>query len=279
MYRLLEFLRKIHVLLIFILLECVAIHFYANSTPYTRARLLSASNAVVGTIYRAAAGVRCYFGLGRENRHLTEEIIRLRNELDIYRLAFEEKQLQALRDTVISPYDYLPARVVHNSIGRQENFLTLNKGMRDGVRENMAVLTPNGAMVGYVLSCSDRYAVCISLLNTSFRASGRLASSDHFGSISWPGIDSRRIRLSEIPKYAHVIPGDTILTTDYSFSFPSGIPIGRVVDYKSVEETASYDISVEPFADFSTLKEVILVGNDDSYERMMLENETIGPDR
>ena len=51
----------------------------------------------------------------------------------------------------------------------------------------MGVLSPEGAMVGYVAASSDRHAVAVSILNTSFNASGKLAGDDYFGSIYWDG--------------------------------------------------------------------------------------------
>ena len=44
------FIKKIHFVLIFIILEAFAIHYYANSTSYTKAKLITASNYVVGGI-------------------------------------------------------------------------------------------------------------------------------------------------------------------------------------------------------------------------------------
>ena len=47
MIKLVLFLKKIYVLLLFIVLEFLALHYYANSTSYTKAKLLTASNGVV----------------------------------------------------------------------------------------------------------------------------------------------------------------------------------------------------------------------------------------
>lgn len=49
----------------------------------------------------------------------------------------------------------------------------LDRGERDGVEKGMGVLSPEGAMVGYVAASSDRHAVAVSILNTSFNASGK----------------------------------------------------------------------------------------------------------
>ena len=64
------FIKKIHFLLLFILLESLAIHYYANSTSYTKVKLVTASNYVVGGIYSQIAGLNSYFHLRRENQAL-----------------------------------------------------------------------------------------------------------------------------------------------------------------------------------------------------------------
>ena len=50
-------------------------------------------------------------------------------------------------------------------------------------------------MVGYVAASSDRHAVAVSILNTSFNASGKLAGDDYFGSIYWAGDDRYHVRM------------------------------------------------------------------------------------
>ena len=76
------FIKKIHFLLLFILLESLAIHYYANSTSYTKVKLVTASNYVVGGIYSQIAGLNSYFHLRRENQALARELAELRNRMD-----------------------------------------------------------------------------------------------------------------------------------------------------------------------------------------------------
>lgn len=76
------FIKKIHFVLIFIILEAFAIHYYANSTSYTKAKLITASNYVVGGIYSQISGLNSYLHLKKENAALTARVALLENELD-----------------------------------------------------------------------------------------------------------------------------------------------------------------------------------------------------
>ena len=74
------FIKKIHFVLIFIILEAFAIHYYANSTSYTKAKLITASNYVVGGIYSQISGLNSYLHLKKENAALTARVALLENE-------------------------------------------------------------------------------------------------------------------------------------------------------------------------------------------------------
>lgn len=276
MNRLLLFLRKVYVLLIFLALEGFAIHYYANSSAYAKARLLTASNAVVGGVYRQLGGVGYFFSLGKTNRMLEEKVAALENELASYREYLGAEELASIAANVQSSYEYVAARVVRNSVNRAENYIMVDKGRRDGVESGMAVISIDGYMAGYVESVSERNAICISALNRSFRASGSIARTGDFGSISWQGRDARNLLLSEVPKYADIARGDTIVTTGYSFYFPEGIKIGTVDDFRVVESTASYDIDVRMGIDIWKLRDVILIRNEGARERFQLEEDTLG---
>jgi rod shape-determining protein MreC len=275
MYRLLLFLRRIYVLVIFLVLGGLALNYYASSTVHSRARMLGASDAVVGNIYGAIGGAGHFMSLGRTNRLLEDKVVALENELAAYRAYHSAAQLDSIRAVVEFPHEYMAARVIRNSINKRENYFTVDQGFRDGVERGMAVVSLDGFAVGYVEEVSAGNAICVSILNTSFRASGMIAGTDHFGSISWQGGDIRTMRLSEVPKYAPVERGDTILTRG-SLNFPEGIHIGTVDGFTVDEAIASYEIDVRLGVDIAALKTVLLIKNPEANELIMLEQEVLG---
>ena len=274
MRKLILFFKKIYVLLLFIVLESLALHFYAGSTSYTKAKLLGASNAVVGSIYKQFADIGDYFGLRHENDVLLEELTRLRNEFEVYRATHRiPVDSLASPEGEVAEYIYSTAYVINNSITRQENYIMLDKGRRDGVEPNMALVTPEGTIVGYVLSCRNKFSVAISVLNTNFRTVGKIKGKESFGSIYWDGRDHSYVTLSEIPKYTEIQPGDTIVT-GYSSIFPPNLEIGRV-ESSQMNPTGYYDVKVKLTTRMSGLKRVFLVRYADAVERMLLEEEVL----
>lgn len=283
MYKLIEFLRRIYVVLLFLIIEAVALYSYAHSTYHTQAKILARANSVVGGVQSALYGVRHYFTLSSENRVLAERVAQLESELQYYREAgaAERENQQALSqvDSMLMEglvqYRYLTARVIANTVHHRNNFITLNRGSMHGVTPNMGVITPDGNMVGYVAACSDRYSVVVSLLNMDFSTSGKVVGDDHnyVGSISWSGASPYRIEMTELSKYADVEVGDEVIGSGASHYFPGGlkIRIGYVDAIRENENHTSYDVVVRLAADLSRLDNVILVENFDFNEVYNLE--------
>ena len=201
MRKLLEFIRSIYVMVLFVVLEAIAVSYYAHSTYYTQARLLARSNQVVGGVHGMFAGIRHYFSLGRENRDLLAHMAEMKERLAVYEEAETAARLDSyMQDVGISKYRVITASVASNTVNRAQNLVVLNRGRRDGVAEEMALLASDGSMAGYVVDCTERYSVAMSVLNTSFRASGKLVGSDYFGSIYWDGADPHTVVLDELSK-------------------------------------------------------------------------------
>ncbi len=276
MFKFYLFIKKIHFLLLFILLESLAVHYYANSTSYTKAKLLTASNYVVGGIYSQLAGWGSYFHLRRENRALVQEVAELHNQIDALLTSLSAADSDALTPSDSSVifnrgmrrYDYFTARVINNSITRQENYITLNRGTGDGLMPRMALIS-EGGIVGYVLGCSDHFAVCMSVLNRNFKTGGKIKGTDYFGSLSWDGRNDGYVTLSEVEKYAPIQVGDTIVTTN-STIFPPDVLIGTVEDY-SLYNGTYYQVKVKLHSNIAALRYLLVVKYRDADEQNALE--------
>ncbi|MDE5814765.1 MAG: rod shape-determining protein MreC [Alistipes sp.] len=296
MYKLIEFIRSIYVVVLFIAIEAIAIGHYARSTHYARARLLAKATQVVGAGHDALAGIRRYFRLERENRDLIEYTARLQQRLSAYETA--DKTLfaitaeapatdslandasetpDAIRRILNDPqYRTLTAAVISSTISKPENFFVLNRGTRDGVKREMAVISASGAIVGYVVHCTKGYSIALSVLSSSFRTSGMLSGSTYRGSIYWDGADPHTVLMGDLSKYADPQPGREI-ETNGSLFFPDGVKIGRILDAQLDETGTTYTVRVELDARLSGLSHVILVENRDLDEiHSLMQSDSIG---
>lgn len=278
MYKLIEFIRRIYVVLLFIIIEATALNYYAHSSYYTQAKILSHANRVVGRVQSSVFGVKHYFALRHENEVLSARVAELEMQLALYRereAGIETDSLQ-MRADELSQYRYTTARIVAAGINRDRNYITLNRGLMHGVTENMAVISPDGVMVGYVVGCSERYSVVLPLLNTDFRTSGKVAGDDHFGSISWQGRSPYRMHMTELSKYAEIEIGDEVVSSGLSHFFPEGVKIGYVESFALNDSQTAYDVEIRLATDLTRLSNVILIENLDYGEISHLESTVEG---
>ncbi|MBQ3581852.1 MAG: rod shape-determining protein MreC [Alistipes sp.] len=280
MYKLIEFIRRIYVVLLFILIEAIALNYYAHSSFYTRAKILAHANSLTGAFQQSIFSLRHYFTLRSENEMLATRVAELENTLSFYR----EREAQQQTDTLtmvamdstllasMSQYRYMTARVISNTVNSTQNFITINRGRQHGVMGDMAVVTPDGAMVGSVVECSERYSVVMPVLHTSFRTSGKIAGDEHFGSISWDGTSPHRVQMSELTKYSDFEIGAEVVSSGLSHIFPEGIRIGYVEERTENENHTSFDVEIRLAADMTRLSNVILIENTSYNEISELEN-------
>ena len=279
MYKLIEFLRRIHVVLLFIIIEAIALNYYAHSSFYTQAKILSRANSVVGGLQRSVFSVKHFFTLRSENEMLSARVAELEHSLAAYR----EREANMATDTLsmaqidsafveqLTQYSYTPARIISNTINRNRNYITLNRGRQHGITEDMAVISPDGSMVGYIVGCSDRYSVAISILNDKFTTSGKIVGDDHFGSITWNGRSPHKVQMSELTKYAEFEVGAPVVSSGLSHIFPEGVKIGVVESFSENDNQTSFDVVVRLAADMIKVSNVLVISNDGYIEATELE--------
>src|SRR5690606_36207564 len=116
---------------------------------------------------------------------------------------------------VIKRFDFVSAKVENNSTERQTNFITINRGSRDGIKAGMAVISAHG-IVGKVKITSEHFSVVTSLLNIDIMVSAIMKRTGYFGTIEWEGgNDPDHVKLRYIPLHVKPLVGDTIITSGY----------------------------------------------------------------
>lgn len=273
-------------MLLFIAIEAIALNFYAHSSYYTQAKILSRAHSVAGGVQSSIFGVKHYFTLRSENEALSQRVAELEGRLSFYREkeisdATDSLSLEGIDSTMVeslSQYRYTTARIISNSISRSRNFITLNRGLMHGVVVDMAVISPSGVMIGYVVGCSERYSVVLPMLNMDFRTSGKIVGDEHFGSISWSGKSPYKVEMNDLSKHADIEIGDEVVSAGLSHYFPEGIKIGYVESYSINDTQTSYNVTIRLAADMTKLNNVILIENLDYGEIKALENNPQGED-
>lgn len=260
-------------IIVFIVLEAVALWLISRNSLLQRSEIIKSVSAVTNGFAGASGSIGMYFNLKEINNRLAEENTALRMENDRLRAALDSTTASVPDITAGSGiFDYIPAAVVSNSTDRLHNIIIVNKGLRDGIREDMGVITDRG-IIGYVVSAGEHYSRISSILDIDNMISGTLSSSNTFGVLQWNARSPRRIILHDIPVHTDIPDGDTVVSSGYSLIYPAGIPVGTVTG-REIRDGNNYDLTVELFEEFSRLRHVYIAVRKDIDELQKLSPDT-----
>ena len=233
-------------------------HFYQHSIYFGHALGIHRSIDV----WRS--GITSYFKLRTTNEQLVKENGLLRNQLNWNLTSNSPKGASTYKDTftnTLIKYEYIPARVIRNSVNEQNNFIVLDRGYKDGIKKHMSVICPMG-IVGVVVEYAAHYSLVMSVLNSKFEITPyfyNLKISQ--GVISWDGEDPNYVELEEVNRFVKLKNGMKLYTSNYSLLFPAGIPIGTIAKSESNLKSNFYSIKVKLATDFSQLDVVTVIKN------------------
>lgn len=266
MQALLAFFTRYFHWVVFLVLEAVSGVMLFRYNSYQGSVWLSSANAVAGKVYDWSSSVSHFFTLTRVNEELTERNIFL--ERRVQQLMSEGHPTSQL-SPLTSQFKLIPAKVVANTIDKADNLMTINRGEADGVGPNMGVVCGNG-LVGVVYMVSSHYAIVMPVLNSQSRISCSIRGRDYFGYLRWDGGDPLYAYVEDIPRHAKFRKGEWVETSGFSYIFPAGISVGRIVGIYNSADGLSYRLKVHLSTDFACLRDVSVIDDPGMAERMML---------
>jgi Cell shape-determining protein len=245
--------------LLFISLECLCIIIIFNNSIAQRYKFFSTLRNAQYYYWEKQSKVISYFNLASINEQLSNDNILLRKELDKAQISYIDSNSIIVNDSTISPYRYINARVIRNITNTSHNYLIINKGRKDGVKEDMGIITPEG-IVGITRGVSNNCTYVLSFLSPEVQVSAKAGKEGTFGSLSWDIASEDGAILKGIPQHIIINPNDTIYSSGYSSLFPGDIPLGIAKNSKIVDGTHK-EIEIKLFQNFKQLDYVMVVNN------------------
>lgn len=271
MQQLIYFFQKFKYFLFFLLLQFIALVITFNNLSFQKSKFVNSANAISGGLYSQVANISDYFSLKSENEILLEENTHLRNLLELKNIVSLNKDSAIVDATLyFQKYTFLNADIIKNSYANAFNFLTINKGKKQGLQREMAVINSKG-IIGITDNSTSNYTRVQSILNKNSSINARLKNNRYFGSLKWNGENYNVVQLTDIPRQAPIKVGDTIETGGRSAIFPEGILIGSVIKVNNTS-TVNNSIDVKLFNDMSNLGPVYVIKNLHKLELETLEN-------
>ena len=301
MRNLLLLIARHHRLVLFVVLEALALGWYASANGHARGAWIRMSLAANGAWMERVARVKHIGDLASSNDALLKENAELRaavlvrdavlsdtsgwvvwepppvdttaraavpDSAGVVRTAVSGQRARGARGIEV-PLNVYSARVIRASDDRSANYLILDAGTEDGLAEGQGVMAL-GAAVGRVHEVTGHYALVLPLVHTGIEWSARVGADGPAARLVWDGKSLGFTQLRDVPRSTVVAAGDTVLATGFQGFFPAGTPIGTVID-EGVDRTGEFKVlKVKLFADYRNLRyvEVIDVGDREALDAL-----------
>lgn len=272
MHNLIEFLQKHHHWFLFLLLEITSFVLLFQFNSFQGSVWFTSANYVTGKVYETDANVRQFFSLTKVNDELTMRNIYLEKQVEqlserLKHATGDSTVAAAEQKKVLANFRVISAHVISNSIDKQDNLITLDKGSAEGIRPDMGVVSGNG-IVGIVYQVSDHYSIVIPVLSSHSNISCRIQNRGYFGHLTWDGRSSRYAYVDDIPRHAHFRLYDKIVTSGYSSVFPAGLLVGKILHVYNSPDGLSYRLKIQLSTDFGNLRNVCVIDDETIRERL-----------
>jgi rod shape-determining protein MreC len=195
----------------------------------------------------------------RQNEALRRENTQLRLELmDSSKAVQENDKLRRLFNwKQRSPLKLKLGRIILSDPANWWRTAQIDLGTRDGISNNLAVLTPEGYLVGRVAQATFAHSQIVMLGDPNCKVAARVEPGGDTGIIgtSRP-LERNLVEMAFVPNNANLKSGQLVRTSGKGGVFPENIPIGQIADTYWAESGLSRSAKVRLGANLSTLDEV-----------------------
>ena len=274
MHPLLRFLETFKDYIVTTVLSLLSIVLIANSDSPQIQVLRTICVGTVATLQSSTSWISALLSARNENATLRAINMELTEELLLLR-RFKQENVE-LRSMVgfmeRSPYPLVPAEIVGKTFSPGMTTLTIDAGERDSVRVRMPVITERG-LVGKVIAVSSGYSIVQLATTKDFRATAKVARSRIDGIVAWKSGET--LMMMNVLKTSDVRMGDTIVTSEYSNTYPPEIPIGTVSFIGPGDRGVFNAIEINPHVQYQKLERVFVVRYAPRAEQRMLEQRAL----
>jgi rod shape-determining protein MreC len=209
----------------------------------------------------------------KENRELKERIQQL--EIERVRLSEDAEQAHRLQALLGFKEQFIAktmaAQVIGSSGSEQSRSIYIDKGSRDGIKPDMAVMTVDG-IVGKVLRTFKSTSQVL-LINDQSSGVGAILEKSRLQGVL-RGTPTGEVVLEKVMTDETVQPGERLLTSGGDQIFPKGLPVGTVTKVSPGPELF-LNIRVKPSANLSKLEEVLVVTQQEQREPVLSDTQRV----
>ncbi|WP_206831040.1 rod shape-determining protein MreC [Alicyclobacillus fructus] len=240
--------------------------------------LMDVQSVVSGIVYKPVSKLTGFFAGLSNLRQMYEENAALKQEMENYQalraqLADAQAANQRLEtmlhfyNRTVNQLHEIPAMVVGREPSEWNSALTINVGSADGVQPNMAVVAPDGSLVGRVDTVSGHSARVVLITDTELGDGvSALVEASHmqpFGVVTGSTTNPGQLNLDFLGQIIQLpssqLVGDEVVTSGLGDVFPRGLVIGTITKVVYGAHNTAKSAIVQPAAQMDFLQDVFVV--------------------
>ena len=241
-----------------VIILLIAFESLTNRTTLGLYSILQVPTQIASAVFETGYELLHFKSIANENKKLKRDVAALSSRAAALDEAVSEnrrlKDILAMKDKMARRS--VAAKVTGLDYSNWAESLVINKGSKDGMKEDMAVLA-NGVVIGKVTAVG-RSTSRVSLITDPEIRVAVVSQRGRAAGLMY-GIAHGRCIMKFIPKESDIKPGDTVVTSGTSGVYPQGFLVGKVLDVK-LEFNRMYQFAViEPAINPMAVEEVLAV--------------------
>lgn len=222
--------------------------------------------APVNFVEKTVKNVQDLFSTYSENQ-------RLKEKLDTYTdlqqdVKNNEREIKALKEELdlknsLTNYDKVTANVITRSPDSWQDTLIVDRGSKDGIKQNMAVMSQSG-LIGRIVEvnlASSKVELLTSANQKSNHFPVRISAEDGeaFGLLRGYDEKTGAMIVDQLTGDKKIKAGDVVQTSGLGGSSPADLPIGKVVEFKASNFGLDKKVYVKPNAKMYDISVVTII--------------------
>ncbi|WP_034631392.1 rod shape-determining protein MreC [Desulfotruncus alcoholivorax] len=200
--------------------------------------------------------------VANRNEKLEAKVSELEGKLSQYQETQQEnarlKKLLDFKNSAASQMSTLTAAVIARDNDNWFGSIIVDAGSKDGIKRDMAVITPAG-LVGRVIKVSSATAEVLLITDPRSGVGCLVQETRAPGVVEGVAGSRGALHMVHIPPDMAPNKGDKIITSGFGSIYPKGIPIGTVLETQKEKSGLFKMASIKPFVDFNRLEEVLII--------------------
>ncbi|MDD5645091.1 MAG: rod shape-determining protein MreC [bacterium] len=198
-------------------------------------------------------------------KSILSENKRLKEENDLLKISLLESREAALENTQLRKlldfkrkvtFHTIPAEVVGRDISNWNKTILVNKGAKDGVRGNMAVVSGAG-LVGNIIEVYEDASRVLLINDAKSKCSAIIQETRDMGIVSGDGAGG--LKMSYISRNSEANKDNIVVTSGMGGIYQKGLLIGSIVSVYTEEDELNKFAKVRPEVDFNKIENVLVI--------------------